>query len=81
MSEEDRAQLEEAARCAQVVKVKVDVDYSARASRALAAGFSKNPLLREVELRRVPEELVESVRGTLCTNTTLTVNVSDSFVV
>ena len=81
MSEEDWAQLEEAASCAQVVKVKVNVEYSARASRALAAGFSKNPLLTEVELGRVPEELVESVRGTLCTNTTLTVNVSDSSVV
>ena len=80
-SEEDWAQLEEAASCAQVVKVKVDVDYSARASRALAAGFSKNPLLREVELGQVSEELVESVRGTLCTNTTLTVNVSDASVV
>ena len=76
MSEEDWAQLEEAASCAQVVKVKVNVWDSARASRALAAGFSKNPLLREVELVRVPEELVESVRGTLCTNTALAVNVS-----
>ena len=81
LSEEDWAQLEEAASCAQVVKVKVNVDYSARASRALAAGFSKNPLLREVELGQVSEELVESVRGTLCTNTTLTVNVSDASVV
>ena len=81
LSEEDWVLLEEAASCAQVVKVKVNVNYSARASRALAAGFSKNPLLREVELGRVPEELVESVRGTLCTNTTLTVIVSDSSVV
>ena len=80
MSEEDWAQLEEAASCAQVVKVKVDVGYSARASRALAAGFSKNPLLTEVELWQVPEELVESVRGTLCTNTTLTVSFSDKFI-
>ena len=80
MSEEDWAQLEEAASCAQVVKVKVDVGNSARASRALAAGFSKNPLLRDVELRRVPKGLVESVRGTLCTNTTLTVSVSDKFI-
>ena len=76
MSEEDWAQLEEAASCAQVVKVKVDVEYSARASRALAAGFSKNPLLREVEVCAVQEELVESVRGTLCTNTALAVYVS-----
>ena len=84
--EEYWAQLEEAASCAKVVKVKVDVhsDFSnsvddnvCRASRALAAGFSKNPLLREVELRQVPEELVESVRGTLCTNTALAVKVSD----
>ena len=77
LSEEDWAQLEEAASCAQVVKVKVDVWYSARASRVLAAGFNKNPLLTEVELRRVPKELVESVRGTLCTNTAVTVKVSD----
>ena len=84
-SEQDWAQLEEAASCAQVVKVEVNVgdefsaslDDSAGASRALAAGFSKNPLLREVELWDVPEELVESVRGTLCTNTALAVNVSD----
>ena len=82
MSEEDWAQLEETASDAKVVKVKVDVKgvYTfdsnyARASRALAAGFSKNPLLTEVELV-VPEELAESVRGTLCTNTTLTVKVS-----
>ena len=56
MSEEDWAQLEDAASCAQVVKVKVDVKYSARGSRVLAAGFSKNPLLTEVELGQVPKE-------------------------
>ena len=81
MSEEDWAQLEEAASCAQVFKVKVDVDYSARASRALAAGFSKNLLLTEVELGLVPKKLVESVRGTLCANTVLTVEVSDNRVI
>ena len=85
LSEEDWAQLEEAASCAQVVKVKDEFSVSVdddvcRASRALAAGFSKNPLLREVQLWRVPKELVESVRGTLCTNTTLTVSVSDKFI-
>ncbi|MDA8002698.1 MAG: hypothetical protein MPL62_15565, partial [Alphaproteobacteria bacterium] len=69
------AQLEEAASCAQVVKVKVDVEYSARASRALAAGFSRNSVLREVRLIRVPVELVQSVRETLCTNAALTVTV------
>ena len=86
MSEEDWAQLEEAASCVQVVKVEVIVKglYNsdsnvARASRVLAAGFSKNPLLTEVEMLEVPKELVESVRGTLCTNTALTVNVSDKY--
>ena len=75
-SEKYFARLEETASCAQVVKVKVDV-YAASASRALAAGFSKNPLLTEVVLGQVPKEVVESVQGTLCTNTTLTVKVSD----
>ena len=78
MKEKYFARLEEKASCAQVVKVKVDV-YNARASRALAAGFSKNPLLTEVELALVPKELVKSVRRTLCTNTALTVKVSDKF--
>ena len=85
LSEEDWAQLEEAASCAQVVKVKMDVksilasdsDHTRAASRALAAGFSKNPLLNEVELGMVPKELVETLRGILCTNTALTVKVSD----
>ena len=75
MSEEDWAQLEEAASCAQVLHAMVDVMYSARASRALAAGFSRTSVLRDVMLNSVPEELVASVRGTLCTNTALTVTV------
>ena len=54
--------------------------YSARASRALAAGFSSNSVLREVKLGKISKELVESVRGTLCTNTALTVKVSDIFI-
>ena len=74
-SEEYHAQLEEAASCAQVVKVEVAVSYRARASRSLAAGFSRNSVLREVTLNGVPKTSVESVRGTLCTNTALTVNV------
>ena len=57
-SEEEWAQLEEAASCAQVVKVKVDVQGSDRASHVLANGFRKNKLLREVILSRVSEELV-----------------------
>ena len=75
MSEEDWSQLEEAASCAQVVKVKVLGVRSARASRALAAGFSRNSVLREVTLIMVPKELVASVRETLCTNAALTVTV------
>ena len=68
-------QLEEAASCAQVVNVTIDVMGSSGASRALAVGFSRNPLLTKVELRMVPKELVESIRGTLCTNTALTVKI------
>ena len=73
-SEEEWAQLEEAASCAQVVKVMVDVYLSGsdRASRVLAAGFRKNKVLREVTLSYVPEELVDSVERTLSMNTALT---------
>ena len=74
-SEEEWAQLEDAASCAQVVKVEVNVRDSDRASRVLAAGFSKNKVLRvvrEVTLSCVPEKLVESVKRTLSMNTTLT---------
>ena len=78
-SEEEWAQLEEAASCAQVVKMEVDVQgsdmdrqRSDQASRVLAAGFRKNKVVREVTLSRVPEELVESVKRTLTMNTALT---------
>ena len=71
-SEEEWAQLEEAASCAQVVKVEVDVWYSDRASSVLAAGFRKNKVVREVTLSLVPEKLVESVKRTLSMNTALT---------
>ena len=80
MSEEDWAQLKEAAISAQVVKVKVNVLRSDQASETLAAGFNENPLLREVELGEVPFKSVELVRGILCTNTALTVKVSDKFI-
>ena len=69
-SEEEWAQLEEAASCAQVVKV--DVTLSDQASRVLAAGFRKNKVVREVTLSCVPEKLVESVKRTLSMNTALT---------
>ena len=71
-SEEEWAQLEEAASCAQVVKVEVNVWDSDRGSRILAAGFRKNKVVREVTLSGVPEELVESVKRTLTMNTALT---------
>ena len=66
------AQLEEAASCAQVVKVEVEVWFSDRASRVLAAGFRKSKVVREVTLSLVPEKLVESVKRTLSMNTALT---------
>ena len=44
------AQLEEAASCAQVVKVEVDVWESDPVSSVLASGFRKNKVLREVTL-------------------------------
>ena len=75
-SEEEWAQLDEAASCAQVVKVEVhvnlDVNFSDRASCVLAAGFRKNKVVREVTLSRVPEKVVESVKRTLSMNTALT---------
>ena len=61
-SEEEWAQLEEAASCAQVVKVEVDVEFSDRASSVLAAGFRKSKVVREVTLSCVPEKLLESVK-------------------
>ena len=69
---EEWAQLDEAASCAQVVKVEVDVCHSDQASRVLASGFRKNKVLREVTLSRVPEKLVESLKRTLSMNTALT---------
>ena len=69
---EEWTQLEEAASCAQVVKAEVDVQGSDRASHVLAAGFSKNKILREVTLSRVPRMLIDSVERTLSMNTALT---------
>ena len=72
-SEEEWAQLEEVASCAQVVKVEVNVWGSDRASGVLAAGFRKNKVVREVTLTHVPEKLVDSVKRTLSMNTALTI--------
>ena len=71
LSEEEWAQLEETASCAQVVKVEVDVSYDYQVSRVLAAGFRKNKVLREVTLSRVPVGLFDSVKRTLSMNTAL----------
>ena len=72
-NDEDWAQLEVAASYAKTIKVEVDAANSDKGSRALAVGFHKNVMLREVKLTWVPEELVESVRGILCTNSALTI--------
>ena len=71
-SEEEWAQLDEAASCAQVVKVEVDVNFSDRASSVLAVGFRKNKVVREVTLSYVPKKVVDSVKRTLSMNTALT---------
>ena len=77
-SGEEWAQLEEVARCAKVVKVDVDLWASdqairARAGTVLAVGLVKNKVLKEVTLSGVPENVEESVRQILQSNTELTV--------
>ena len=72
-SEEEWAQLEEVASCAKVVKVKVDVWFSARGCTVLAAGLVKNKVLKEVELSHVPKKVEEKVRQILQSNTELVV--------
>ena len=77
-SEEEWAQLEEAASCAKVLKVEVNVGGSDRCARTLAAGLVKNKALREVKLYWVPKEEHESLRGILCLNSELTVFISET---
>ena len=48
------------------------VNFSDGASRVMAAGFSKNKVLKEVTLAHVPTTLVDSVKRTLSMNTELT---------
>ena len=79
-SEEEWAQLERAASCAKVLKVEVDVLYShggdaARGCTVLAAGLVRNITLRKVKLENAPEEVKESFKDTLCSNTQLSVKV------
>ena len=50
-----------------------------RAVHALTAGLARSTFVRVVSLRRVPVEMIESVRQTLSTNSRVTrVNVSSS---
>ena len=84
-SEEEWAQLEEAASCAQVVKVEVNVlgsdvmvsDYKiesdGKGCTVLAAGLVRNKILKEVEFIGVPIDVEETVREILQSNTELTV--------
>ena len=78
-SEEEWAQLERASSHAKVLKVEVDVQNSygdtARVCTVLAAGLVRNITLQEVELRNAPEEVKESFKDTLCSNTQLSVKV------
>ena len=88
-SEEEWAQLEEAASCAQVVKVEVTVLGSdvmvsdckgclshvsdGKGCTVLAAGLVRNKVLKEVEFTGVPKDVEETVREILQSNTELTV--------
>ena len=77
-SEEEWGQLEEAASCAQVVKVEVTVlglghVSDGKGCTVLAAGLVRNKVLKEVEFTGVPEDVEETVREILKSNTELTV--------
>ena len=77
-SEEEWAQLEKAASCAQVVKVEVTVLGLSHVSdgkgcTVLAAGLVRNKILKEIEFTNVPRNVKETVREILQSNTELTV--------
>ena len=42
------------------VKVVFDVDSNPHVCRAVSAGFGRNPFLKDLTLRNVPEEMEES---------------------
>ena len=68
------AQLEEAASCAQVMKVEVNMKgFQSKSSTVLAAGLVKNKVLKEVEFVGVPKDVGETLREILQSNTELTV--------
>ena len=71
-SEEKWDQLKEAASCARIMKVEVNVFGSYEASDLLAISFMRNKVIREVTLSCVPVGQVESLKRTLSMNTALT---------
>ena len=81
-SEEEWAQLEEAASCAKVYVVKVEVkvyDFVKAAGKGctvLAAGLVRNKVLKEAEFTGVPKYVEENVREILQANKELTVAVT-----
>ena len=81
-SEEEWAQLEEAASCAQVVKVEVMKVYglqglgNGKGCTVLASGLVRNKELKEAEFTGVPRYVEENVREILQANTELTVVVT-----
>ena len=75
-SEEQWKEAEEAAATAKVEKVRLWFNESTqrqRAVHALTAGLARNTFVRDIKLRRVPVEMIESVRQTLSTNSRVTV--------
>ena len=73
-SEEEWAQLEGAASCAQVMKIEVNMKgFQSKRSTVLAAGLVRNKVLKEVEFVGVPKDVEETLREILQSNTELTV--------
>ena len=77
-SEEEWAQLEEAASCAQVVNVKVEVTVlhlglvnDGKVCTVLAAGLVRNKVFKRVEFTGLPENVEEKVTEILQSNTKL----------
>ena len=75
--EEEWAQLEKAASCAQVEKIEVNMrGFQSKCSTVLADGLVRNKVLKEVEFIGVPKDVEEMLREILQSNTELTVVVS-----
>ena len=67
---------EEAVPSAKVEKVYLEFNDKStqrqRAVHALTAGLARSTFVRDIELRRVPVEMIKSVRQTLSTNRRVT---------